>query len=125
MINEQLKKLLSKWEIEYKKGFAKPMILFSLSKEPNYPYSLTRIINANSMGQINIAGSNIYPLLANLKEQGLVKSEKVAKESQTKNPEGKAQMRTVYSLTTLGEEFIKELRKSLRTFLGLIIELAE
>jgi DNA-binding PadR family transcriptional regulator len=55
----------------------------------------------------------------------LVRGGKVAKETQTKNPEGKVQMRTVYSLTPLGDKFIEELRESLQTFLGLIIELAE
>lgn len=114
-----IEELLQRWEIEFKKGFAKPLILLTLSMGSNYPYSITREINTKTEGNISIAGSNIYPLLNTLKEQGLVISEKVLKDPSNEN----SQMRTVYSLSALGHEFLEELRNSLGTFMQMMEKL--
>ena len=115
--------LQTKWEIEFRKGFAKPLILLALQKGPNYPYNLTRVINIKSKGQINIAGSNIYPLLTSLKNEGLVSSEKVPKESSDSTK--KQQLRTYYSLTPKGVAFTESLKVSMINFMGLIIQLSQ
>ncbi|MHA2090261.1 MAG: PadR family transcriptional regulator [Candidatus Kariarchaeaceae archaeon] len=115
--------LLAKWEVEFKKGFAKPLILFALYDDPNYPYNLTRVINMKTRGQINIAGSNIYPLLTGLARDGLVSSEKIPKE--TSGSTGKPQLRTVYSLTAKGTSFVASLQENMVEFLELIIQLSQ
>ena len=48
--------VLSKWQVEFKKGFSKPLILAFLAEKSNYPYNLTREISAKTKGQILIAG---------------------------------------------------------------------
>jgi DNA-binding PadR family transcriptional regulator len=123
MIETDLHPLLLKWEVEFKKGFAKPLILFTLQDAPNYPYNLTRAINTKTKGQINIAGSNIYPLLTSLKKDGLVSSEKIPKEGSDSST--KQQLRTVYSLTPKGVEFVNTLQDSMIDFLELIIQLSQ
>ncbi|MHA2249778.1 MAG: PadR family transcriptional regulator [Candidatus Kariarchaeaceae archaeon] len=115
--------LLTKWEIEYKKGFAKPLILDALQDGPTFAYNLTRVINTKTKGQINIAGSNIYPLLTSLMREELVTSEKIPKTG--REPSSKSQMQTVYSLTPKGEDFAASLRDSLIEFLELIIQISQ
>ena len=98
--------LLQKWQREFKKGFAKPMILLFLKQKVNYPYSLTREINTKTRGAISIAGSNIYPLLSSMKKQGLITSEKL-----------KGQTRTIYKLTKPGENYLQSLQTEIIDFL--------
>ena len=106
--------LLERWSIEFKKGFAKPMILLFLKQRENYPYSLTREINAKTHGAINIAGSNIYPLLSSMKKQGLITSVK-----------SKEQTRTIYKLTETGEKYLESLQKEIVDFLTMILSIIQ
>lgn len=121
--NHAINKLLSKWEIEFRKGYAKPLILLALQEGPNYPYNLTRVINIKTKGQINIAGSNIYPLLTSLNKAGLVSSEKIPREGTDSNKN--KQLRTFYSLTSKGVVFTEALKKSMIDFMELIIQLSQ
>jgi DNA-binding PadR family transcriptional regulator len=115
---------LLKWITEYKKGFSKPIILLALAKKENYPYNLTREITERTKGQISIAGSNIYPILKNLVDDGLIQKEKVAKPTKSED-KTKQQFRSIYSLTTDGKELLKELKASLKDFNDIIRELIE
>ncbi len=116
--------ILLKWVTEYKKGFSKPIILLALAKKENYPYNLTREITEKTKGHIAIAGSNIYPILKNLVNEGLIQKEKVAKPTKSENS-SKKQFRSVYSLTTAGEELLEDLKGSLKEFIGIMHELIE
>jgi len=116
--------ILLKWVTEYKKGFSKPIILFALSKKENYPYMLTQEITKRTKGHISIAGSNIYPILKNLVNEGLIQKEKVAKPTKSENT-SKKQFRSVYSLTTKGEDLLENLKGSLGEFIGIMHELIE
>ncbi|UCG03390.1 MAG: PadR family transcriptional regulator [Candidatus Heimdallarchaeota archaeon] len=115
---------LVKWTTEYKKGFAKPFILLSLAKKTNYPYSLTREINSLTKGQIAITGSNIYPILKDLVDEGLINKEKVPKPSK-RSDTAKKQYRSEYSLTKEGEELIVDLKQSLKEFVDIITDFIE
>ncbi|MFW9903672.1 MAG: PadR family transcriptional regulator [Candidatus Thorarchaeota archaeon] len=116
--------LLPKWTTEYKKGFTKPFILLTLTKRSNYPYSLTREINSLTKGQIAITGSNIYPILKDLVDEGLVKKEKVVKPSKS-DDNARKQFRSVYSLTKSGEDLIVDLKRSLKEFVDIITDFIE
>ena len=111
--------LLLKYSIEFKKGFAKPFILFTLAKKPNYPYILSREINFLTKGQIVITGSNIYPILKDLVDEGLVDRKKVIKPSKS-GDNAKKQYRSVYSLTKDGKDLIVDLTQSLKEFVDII-----
>ncbi|MFX0123460.1 MAG: PadR family transcriptional regulator [Candidatus Hodarchaeota archaeon] len=115
---------LLKWTTEYKKGFSKPFILLTLAKKTNYPYSLTREINSLTKGQIAITGSNIYPILKDLVDEGLINKEKVEKPSKS-GDNAKKQYRSVYSLTKNGEELIIDLKRSLKEFVDIITDFIE
>ena len=116
--------LLLKYTTEYKKGFSKPIILLTLAKKSNYPYSLTREINSLTKGQIVITGSNIYPILKDLVDEKLVKKEKVVKPSKS-DVNAKKQFRSVYSLTKDGEDLIVDLKRSLKEFTDIITNFIE
>ena len=111
---------LQKWETEFKKGFAKPFILLTLAKKPNYAYSLTREINANTNGQISITVSIIYPILKNLQDEELIEGKKEPKPTKQPSLDRKPQLRTVYSLTSKGEQLLSSLSKSLEEFCNII-----
>jgi DNA-binding PadR family transcriptional regulator len=98
------KEILHKWQIEYKKGFTKPLILLTLAKEPDYPYPLTKKIMESTKGHIIITGSNIYPILKSMEDEDLI----IGKQIDTK--------RKVYQLTDKGTEFLKLLKKSMGEF---------
>lgn len=102
--------LLEKWSIEFKKGFAKPILLLFLEEKENYAYSLSKEISAKTHGQINIAGSNIYPLLSSMTRQGLIEASAGSGDSKRK----------VYRLTARGRDFLDNLRQEMGEFLDLI-----
>jgi DNA-binding PadR family transcriptional regulator len=116
---------LQKWETEFKKGFAKPFILLTLAKKPNYAYSLTKDINVNTNGQISITVSSIYPILKDLQDDQLIegkKEPKPTKQSKSQSIDKKPQLRTVYSLTSKGKQLLNSLSKSLEEFSKIILE---
>ncbi|MFW9996738.1 MAG: PadR family transcriptional regulator [Candidatus Odinarchaeota archaeon] len=105
---------LPKWEKEFKKGFSKPFVLFMLAKEPHYPYQIIKTITKRTQGKFIIAGANIYPLLRDLKDEGLI-SYHEDKESQTK----------FYSLTEEGYEFLDLLKESLSEFIDVVKDMMD
>ena len=116
--------ILFNWIREYKKGFSKPIILLELAKEENYPYNLTRDINKTTKGQIDIAVSNLYPVLRDLTNDGLIQRKKVAKPTKSEN-KTKQQFRSVYSLTKAGENLLEDLKGSLTEFIDTIREMIQ
>ena len=97
--------LLQKWAIEYKKGFSKPLILFTLAQvEKSYPYRLTKKVLELTKGQISIAGSNIYPILSQLEEDKLISSN--IDENNRK----------FYTLSDKGRDFLRHLGLSFQEF---------
>lgn len=104
--------LLQKWQTEYKKGFSKPLILFTLAEiGRSYAYLLTKKILEFTNGEISIAGSNIYPMLAKLEEDKLIVSHLDESE------------RKFYKLTESGEQFLRQLGKSIKDFNETMLEL--
>lgn len=97
--------ILSKWQVEYKKGFTKPLILMILSKQDSHPYELAKIIRKKSKEQIEIATTNIYPVLKSLKDMNFV--------TRIEDPNSN---RTVYKITKEGKTFVDQLNSSLLEF---------
>lgn len=98
--------LILKWTVEYKKGFAKPLLLRVLARKSNYPYQITKEILHMTNGQVNIATSNIYPILKNLKESGLIS------EHRDENSR-----RIMYDLTNQGVKLMQHVQTSMEVFL--------
>ncbi|MFX0051698.1 MAG: PadR family transcriptional regulator [Candidatus Hermodarchaeota archaeon] len=105
---------LQKWETEYKKGFSKPFILLTLGEKPNYPYQVTKTIIGKTKGQIAIAGSNIYPILKTLEDNGLILGQKDEKSR-----------KRMYSLTEKGKEFVIPLVHSMKEFIQIVQEMID
>ena len=96
-------------KISFRKGFARPMILqILLDEKESYPYKLTKQISQKTMGVLTIATSNIYPILKNLKDQGLIYEKE---ENERKN---------MYGLTDEGIKFLQEIKSSILNFLNIM-----
>lgn len=105
-------KLLQKWVIEYKRGFSRPLVLLMLKQEDEYPYALTKRVIEATKGQISIAASNIYPILSDLEEKGLIVS-------QTND----ITKRKLYSLSEVGKSFLDDLKLNLEEFTNILLDL--
>lgn len=107
-------KELAKWEKEFKKGYSKPFVLLALTKESHYPYQIIKTLSGATQGKYIIAGSNIYPILKTLTEEGFIT---VRKDEETQQ--------NFYSLTEVGYEFLELLEQSMMEFQDLVKELIE
>jgi PadR family transcriptional regulator PadR len=106
--------LLQKWETEYKKGFSKPLILFTLAEiEKSYAFLLTKKIQEMTKGQISITGSNIYPILSSLENDDLILSQP----DETN--------RKYYELTEKGKQFLRQLENSIKDFNETILKIVD
>ena len=105
----EIEEEIQKWEIELKKGFSKPLILMTLAEKSTYPYQLTKTIISKTNGKIAIAGSNIYPILKKMEDDGLIAGSKDEESS-----------KKIYSLTNDGNLFLKSFSKSISEFLVII-----
>ncbi len=114
MIFLNISEIRSKWEIEYKKGFAKPLILLVLAKKENYPYQITKEIQKMTNGEVLVATSNIYPILKNLKEQSLITEHK-----------DEEKRRVMYSITKNGLTLLNNITESLRVYLRAMQQIIE
>jgi DNA-binding PadR family transcriptional regulator len=104
--------LLQKWQREYKKGYSKPLILFTLAEvEKSYPFPLTEKLKELTKGQISIVGSNIYPLLSKLEEEQLIVFQKDDSD------------RKVYQLSEKGKNFLIDLGLTIQEFNENLLEI--
>ncbi|MFX0114429.1 MAG: PadR family transcriptional regulator [Candidatus Hodarchaeota archaeon] len=101
---------LQRWQTELKKGYAKPCVLYVLSKGDYNAYRITKEVRRLTNGQIVIAGSNIYPMLRGLAKEGLV--ERFEKEDQK-----------LYKITLNGREFLENLLEHFRDFLETMLSI--
>jgi PadR family transcriptional regulator, regulatory protein PadR len=85
--------------VQLRKGILELAIMGALCHERHYGYSLVRLLTEN--GSISLKEGTIYPILARLDRQGLVKSEWV--ESDQGPP------RKYYSLSAAGRKVFAEL----------------
>ena len=110
-----LEEEVNRLELEYKKGFAKPLILLMLAEKENYSYALAKKIIEKTSGKISIAIPNIYPILKSLKKSGYIQ-EKKSKEHSS---------RVFYKVTELGYTLLDELTESLQQFLKIFSDLID
>ena len=102
---------MNQWEAAFRKGFAKPIILQILHDEgESYPYQLTKQIPKLTMGMLTMATSNIYPVLKNLKDDGLICEV------------GVKERKIMYSLTEEGKIFLSKLKVSIGGFLTMMLK---
>jgi DNA-binding PadR family transcriptional regulator len=109
----ELEEEINRLELEYKKGFAKPLILLMLAEKENYSYALAKKIIEKTSGKISIAIPNIYPILKSLKKSGYIHEMKSKDHSS----------RIFYEVTKLGYALLDELTESLQQFLKIFNDL--
>lgn len=107
----EMEEHLVRWQTEFKKGYAKPCVLYVLAKEDYHAYRIRKEVQQLTNGQIVIAGSNIYPLLRGLVDEELV--ERFEKDD-----------RPFYRITPTGRSFLESLLESLREFLAVMQQIA-
>ncbi len=97
---------IEKWQTAYRKGFAKPIILSILyNEEETYPYRITRQISEKTFGQLTIAPSNIYPILKELVNEGLI------------DEKGVKARRIIYRINQHGKAFFEDISNHMCEFL--------
>jgi DNA-binding PadR family transcriptional regulator len=97
---------IEKWQAAYRKGFAKPIILSILyNEEESYPYRITKQISEKTFGQLTIAPSNIYPILKELVNEGLI------------DEKGIKVRRIIYRINHHGKAFFEDLSNHMCEFL--------
>ena len=72
-----------------------------------------------------IAGSNIYPILKNLQDEGLIIGERSGSNPDETLGKSKGPTRTIYSITDNGKMFLNELDNSINEFVGIILPLID
>jgi PadR family transcriptional regulator PadR len=95
---------------QLRKGILELVVMRVLYHERHYGYSLVRVLSAN--GSISLKEGTIYPILARLDRDGLVRSEWV--ESEQGPP------RKYYSLTLSGRQLFDELSKEFDVLASLV-----
>ncbi|MFQ5977563.1 MAG: PadR family transcriptional regulator [Candidatus Heimdallarchaeota archaeon] len=100
-----------RWQTEFKKGYAKPCVLYVLSKGDYHAYRVRKEVQQLTEGQIVIAGSNIYPMLRGLAKEELI--ERFEKDEQK-----------LYKITPTGRNFLERILVDLREFLEVFQQIA-
>lgn len=90
---------LNNWQTQLRKGLLELVILNMLSKEACHGYQMVQVLK--QIEGMKIREGNIYPILARLGTDGVIKSEK--KPSQDGPP------RKYYELTAKGKETLVEM----------------
>jgi PadR family transcriptional regulator len=96
--------------VQLRKGILELAVMGVLYHERHYGYSLIRVLT--EQGSISLKEGTIYPILARLSEDGMVRSEWV--ESDQGPP------RKYYALTPAGKKLYAELRKDFDVLVSLI-----
>lgn len=89
---------MGKQMTEMLKGTLEGIVLAILSARPAYGYQITARLR--EMGFIDIAEGTVYALLVRFEQKGLVDVEKT--------PSEKGPPRKVYTLNTVGREYLEE-----------------
>ena len=89
---------MGKQMTEMLKGTLEGIVLAILAVRPAYGYEITSRLR--EMGFADIAEGTVYALLVRIEQRGLVDVEKV--------PSEKGPPRKVYSLNTLGRDYLEE-----------------
>ncbi|MCP4901003.1 MAG: PadR family transcriptional regulator [bacterium] len=110
-----LRKRISSWESQARKGVLELVILLHLSRKEMYGYELIRTIKQGA--ELNLSEGTIYPLLNRLQKVGLIDSRWAEMDS------GKP--RKYYHLTQLGTDYLPALKEAWWEFSQSIGEMLE
>ena len=101
-----LRKRISSWESQVRKGVLELVILLHLSRREMYGYELIRTIKEGA--ELNLSEGTIYPLLNRLQKEGLIDSRWA--EMDTGKP------RKYYKLTQLGSDYLPAMKDAWWSF---------
>src|SRR5688500_11796488 len=93
---------------ELKKGSAELIILSIVEVRARHGYEISKLIEAQSGGELKFHVASLYPLLYRLEERGWLKGRWVEKPGQRR--------RRFYSLTAEGRRILARQRKTWRAF---------
>jgi PadR family transcriptional regulator PadR len=93
---------------ELKKGSAELIILSIVEPRPRHGYEISKLIEAQSGGQLKFHVASLYPLLYRLEERGWLQGRWVEKPGERR--------RRFYTLTAEGRRVLARQRDTWRTF---------
>ena len=100
---------------ELKKGSAELIVLSSVEVRARHGYEISKLIEAQSGGEIKFHVASLYPLLYRLEERGWLKGRWVEKPGQRR--------RRFYSLTAEGHQVLAQQRETWKRFVQAITSL--
>lgn len=116
-MNEYLKNIediTTNFEIGMKRGYTSILILLILGKHPCYGYLIIKEIKHYTKGVWKPSLSTIYPILQDLKTQGVIKcTEKIES----------GRLQKIYEITNKGEEILKKLLQKLQLMIDSMVSL--
>ena len=101
---------------ELKKGSAELLILSMLEARTRHGYELSKLIAARTAGRLVFHIASLYPLLYRLEERGWIAGSWVEKPGERR--------RRFYRLTPEGRKVLAEQRKTWRTFVDAVNQIA-
>ena len=96
---------LNNWQTQLRKGLLELVILNLLRDERFHGYEMVQKLK--QLGGLKIREGNIYPILARLQTDGLIKS--------TEKPSPDGPPRKYYELTKLGKEYLEKMNSHWET----------
>ena len=97
---------------ELKKGSAELVILSIVEARARHGYEISKLIEAQSAGELKFHVASLYPLLYRLEERGWLKGRWVEKPGQRR--------RRFYSLTAEGQRVLEQQRETWKRFVRAI-----
>ena len=97
---------------ELKKGSAELVILSIVEARARHGYEISKLIEAQSGGELKFHVASLYPLLYRLEERGWLKGRWVEKPGQRR--------RRFYSLTAEGQRVLEQQRETWKRFVRAI-----
>lgn len=88
------------WVIQMRKGLADLVVLTLIAQHSINARGI--FLKLQSYGTLNLSEGTLYPLLARLKRQGLIRARKVSSPN--------APPRKMYSLTPEGDDYLEEIK---------------
>ena len=96
---------------ELKKGSAPLLILSLLEEKPGHGYSLAKLIEQRSGGELRFHVASLYPTLYSMEKQGLIQGEW---------EQGPNRRRKRYKITAAGRKVLQKEKQSWAVFWGAV-----
>lgn len=101
---------------EVRKGSAELLILGAIEARPRHGYEIAKLVEARSLGTIELNSATLYPTLHRLERKRLIAGRWVERAGERR--------RRFYRITSAGRAALREQRRSWRSFIAALTRAA-